>query len=384
MYLYLPQVGQYCRQLIWRLWSKKPKKKVYLTPKTFSANHVRVCPTGQNHFNFRQIAEKEYADFKKSMQIKNLERMKLLDSLKKVEKVEKENWKPPDPWVYSNKENTYVSDLESDIEETHSSQGYIRQRGRRRKRPVPSSPDYFPGLVQASPLFEIVKVDRDKLVSRTIVTRIPLVDLRYYIKIRFQDKVLRAGLIDTGSVSCCIGKHVVQKLRKILKFKTAKTNSSMTGVNPKVIGKITERVYLDCILENNCIIRQVLFSVVDNDYDVILGHNFLNTYRYKMYWKDERQFMKLGFSNLIRIYIGELGSEVSSYPLSLDNVPKDDCVGATNSGDFVVSFREQNAFIESAPPYELIDPNSPSRINREVDSDWGELSSCLSSLAQCI
>jgi len=201
--------GQYCGQLIWRLWSKKPKKKVYLTPKTFSANHVWVCPTGRNCFNLRQIAEKEYTDFKKSIRFKNLERMRLLDSLRKVEKVEKENWKPPDPWVYSNKENTYVSDLESDIEETHSSQRYIRQR--QRKRPEPSSPDYFPGLVQASPLFEIVKVDSDKLVSRTIITRIPLVDLRYYIKIRFQDKVLRAGLIDTGSVSCCIGKHVVKE-----------------------------------------------------------------------------------------------------------------------------------------------------------------------------
>jgi hypothetical protein len=96
MYLYLPWVGQYCRQLIWRLWFKKLKKKVYLTPKTFSAN-VRACPTGQNRFNLRLIAEK---GFSKS---KNLERMKLLDSLRKVEKVEKENWKPPDPWAYSNK-----------------------------------------------------------------------------------------------------------------------------------------------------------------------------------------------------------------------------------------------------------------------------------------
>jgi hypothetical protein len=65
----------------------------------------------------------------------------------------------------------------------------------------------------------------------------------------------------------------------------------MTGVNPKVIGKI----YLDFILENNCIIRQVPFSVMDNDYDVILGHNFLNTHRNKMYLKDERPLMKLGF-----------------------------------------------------------------------------------------
>ena len=56
-----------------------------------------------------------------------------------------------------------------------------------------------------------------------------------------------------------------------------------------------------------------------------------------------------------------------------------------DSGDFVVTFSEQNAFIESAPPYELIDPNSPTRINREeVSSSWGELSDCLSSLAQCI
>ena len=56
-----------------------------------------------------------------------------------------------------------------------------------------------------------------------------------------------------------------------------------------------------------------------------------------------------------------------------------------NSGDFVVTFSEQNAFIESAPPYKLIDPNSPTRINREeVSSSWGELSDCLSSLAQCI
>jgi hypothetical protein len=65
-------------------------------------------------------------------------------------------------------------------------------------------------------------------------------------------------------------------------------------------------------------------------------------------------------------------------------VPKDDSIGVTNSGDFVVTFRDQNAFIELAPPYELIDRNSPSRFNREVDSDWGELSNCLSSLAQCI
>ena len=71
-----------------------------------------------------------------------------------------------------------------------------------------------------------------------------------------------------------------------------------------------------------------------------------------MYWKDERPFMKLGFSNLIRIYIGELGSEVEQCPLSLDNVPKNDSIGATNSGDFVVTFSEQNAFIELAPPYE--------------------------------
>ena len=98
-----------------------------------------------------------------------------------------------------------------------------------------------------------------------------------------------------------------------------------------------------------------------------------------MYWKEERLFMKLGFSNLIRIYINELGSKVYQCPLSLDNMPTDD------SGDFVVTFSEQNAFIESAPPYELIDPNSPTRINREEDSSsWGELSDCLSSLAQCI
>ncbi len=44
----------------------------------------------------------------------------------------------------------------------------------------------------------------------------------------------------------------------------------MTGVNPKLVGKIIERVYLDFILENNCIIRQVPFIVVDNDYDVTL------------------------------------------------------------------------------------------------------------------
>jgi hypothetical protein len=65
-------------------------------------------------------------------------------------------------------------------------------------------------------------------------------------------------------------------------------------------------------------------------------------------------------------------------------VPKDNSVGATNSGDFVVTFSEQNVFIESAPLYELIDPSSPPRLNREVDSDWEELSNCLSSLSQCI
>jgi len=45
MCLYLPWVWQYCGQLIWRLWPKKSKKKVYLTPRTFTANHVGVCPT---------------------------------------------------------------------------------------------------------------------------------------------------------------------------------------------------------------------------------------------------------------------------------------------------------------------------------------------------
>jgi hypothetical protein len=174
IYLYLPWVGQYCRQLIWRFWLKKPKKKVYLTPKTFSANLLRVCPTRSNRFNMRLTA-----DYERYIQLKE----KLLDNFKKVEK---ENWKPPDPWVFANKVNTYVSDLESDIEETYSSQGYIRERGRRRKRPEPSSPDYFPGLVQASPLFDIVKVDSDKLVSRTIVTRIPLVGF----KIRYLEQVL--------------------------------------------------------------------------------------------------------------------------------------------------------------------------------------------------
>jgi hypothetical protein len=68
------------------------------------------------------------------LRLRNTARKKELDTLGKVEKVEKENWKPPDPWVYATKENIYVSDLESDIEETSSSQGYIRQRGRRRKK----------------------------------------------------------------------------------------------------------------------------------------------------------------------------------------------------------------------------------------------------------
>jgi len=123
MCLYLPWVGLCCRQLIWRFWPKKTKKKVYLTPKTFSANHVRVCPTGQNRFHLRLVAEKEFADYQKSLTLRNTAKTKALDIFGKVEKVKKENWNPPDPWVYSNKENIYVSDLESDIEETHSSQG---------------------------------------------------------------------------------------------------------------------------------------------------------------------------------------------------------------------------------------------------------------------
>ncbi len=65
-------------------------------------------------------------------------------------------------------------------------------------------------------------------------------------------------------------------------------------------------------------------------------------------------------------------------------MPKDESVGATNSEDFVVTFRDQNAFIELDQPYEFIAHNSPSRLIREVDSDWGELSNCLSSLAQSI
>ncbi len=66
-------------------------------------------------------------------------------------------------------------------------------------------------------------------------------------------------------------------------------------------------------------------------------------------------------------------------------MPNNNSIGATNSGDFVVTFSDFfNAFIESAPPYKIIDPNSQQRPNREADRDWGELSNCLSSLAQCI
>jgi hypothetical protein len=107
---------------------------------------------------------------------------------------------------------------------------------------------------------------------------------------------------------------------------------------------------------------------MDNDYDVILGHNFLTSYRYKMYWKGERPFMKLGFSNLIRVYVGELDefdSEIKQYPLSQDNISKDNSTDVVNSEDFIVTFSDQNAFIEFAPPYELIDPNRPTRVNRE-------------------
>jgi len=105
-------------------------------------NHVRVCPTGQNCFNLRRVAEKEFADYQETLRLRNAAKKKELDTLRKAEKVEQENWKPPDPWVYSNKENIYVSDLESDIEETYSNQGYIRQRGRRKKKPEPSSPPW--------------------------------------------------------------------------------------------------------------------------------------------------------------------------------------------------------------------------------------------------
>jgi hypothetical protein len=101
-------------------------------------NHVRVFPTGQNRFNLRLVAEKEFADYQELLRLRNAAKKKELETLGKVEKVEKEKWKPPDPWVYSNKENIYVSNLESDKEETHSSQGYIRQRGRRKKKPEPS------------------------------------------------------------------------------------------------------------------------------------------------------------------------------------------------------------------------------------------------------
>jgi len=110
--------------------------------------------------------------------LRNTAKVEGIEKVGTVEKVEKENWKPPVPWVYSNRENVHVSNLESDIEETYSSQGYIRQRGKRKKKPDPSSPGYFLGLIQASPLFELVKVDSNQLVSRTIITRIPLVDLR--------------------------------------------------------------------------------------------------------------------------------------------------------------------------------------------------------------
>jgi hypothetical protein len=72
MYLYLPWVGQYCRQLIWRLWLKKPKKKVYPTPKIFSANLVRVSPTRSSRFNLRLTA-----DYERFVQMKQLDKRKL-------------------------------------------------------------------------------------------------------------------------------------------------------------------------------------------------------------------------------------------------------------------------------------------------------------------
>ena len=78
--------------------------------------------------------------------------------------------------------------------------------------------------------------------------------------------------------------------------------------------------------------------------------------------------MKLGFSNLIRVYVGELDefdSEIKQYPLSQDNILKDNSTDVVNSEDFIVTFSDQNTFIEFAPSYELIDPNRPTRVNRE-------------------
>jgi hypothetical protein len=66
--------------------------------------------------------------------LRNAAKTKELERVGKVGKVERGNWKPPDPCVYYNKENLYVSDLESDIEETYSSQGYIRQRGKKEEK----------------------------------------------------------------------------------------------------------------------------------------------------------------------------------------------------------------------------------------------------------
>jgi len=68
--LYLPWVRQCFRQLIWGFWPKKPNKKVYLTPKTFSVNPVRVCPTIQNRFNLRRVAEKEFAEYRELLYVK--------------------------------------------------------------------------------------------------------------------------------------------------------------------------------------------------------------------------------------------------------------------------------------------------------------------------
>jgi hypothetical protein len=51
--------------------AKKPKKKVYLTPKTFFVSPVRVCPTRQNRLNLRRVAEKEFAEYRESLRLRN-------------------------------------------------------------------------------------------------------------------------------------------------------------------------------------------------------------------------------------------------------------------------------------------------------------------------
>jgi hypothetical protein len=85
---------------------------------------------------------------------------------------------------------------------------------------------------QEPPEIEFVKVVEIKLVSKPVKTEIVIADLRTFIRVRFQDGEIRNCLVDTGSVCCCIGSHILKSLKRIMAVIINYSNHYVSDIDP--------------------------------------------------------------------------------------------------------------------------------------------------------